>query len=185
MFRPLPGCVPFPHASSVFCWLLASPHRPQCSGKHYRTWFIDNLPNQEPDVARSEPGYLNCEDACQRNLDEMQYIRTDVDRYRLHHDVFMQKSNTPQPDLGFISEKHSYLFFVKFCAVELQFAVANFVESTLFHADCDSGTGYSTSGDSCNKIDAPLQAGNIVLLPLLRVTRAQSTTPTSNATKCL
>jgi hypothetical protein len=89
MFRPLSRCIPFPHASFVFYRLLASPRRPQYSGKHCRTWFIDGLPDQEPDVARSEPGYLNCEDAYRRDLDEMQYICTDAGIYRLHLDVFM------------------------------------------------------------------------------------------------
>jgi hypothetical protein len=47
------------------------------------------------------------------------------------------------------------------------------------------GPGYSASGHSCNENDTQLQVENKHLLPLLNVTRAQSTIPMSNATKCL
>jgi hypothetical protein len=117
---------------------------------------------------------MNFEDAYRRAPDEMQYIRTDPDMSRPHHDVFMWHFNTPQPHLGFISEKYSALLFVDFRTVELQSAVANFVESTLFQTDCDSGTGYSVSGDSCNENDTPLHIEDVFLLPPFSVSRAHS-----------
>jgi hypothetical protein len=73
-------------------------------------------------------------------LNETQYTCVDAEMSHLHRDVFVWYCDTPQPHWDLSPNQ---FIFLDHGAVELQFAVENFVESRSFQTDCHSGVGYN------------------------------------------